>query len=533
VNGQVVRGIDQRIAGLPPEKLALLLERLGKARPAPPRQPGPSPIQPRRRATSDRPLSFAQERLWFVHQLAPDSGDYNAPVALRLRGEVDCRVFEQSLREVLRRHEVLRASFRTVDGRPVQTVEEMLDWAPARVDLRGVALHAREAEAERLARSEARQPFDLSRAPLLRVCWLDLAEGERILLLSLHHIVCDGWSLGILAGQLVELYQAIRARRPSQQPEPLLQYADYAQWHRQQLLGERFAQLLGYWRRQLRSAPARIELRGALPEGNGRVSRGADEPFSLPGEASVALRLLGGQERATPFMVLAALFSALLYVESGQEDLCLGANVAQRGELEMEGLIGFFVNQVVLRVRLRAASSFRELLRQVRDVTEEAYDHQDLPFERLVEALCPERSASRNPLFQVKVEFKDELPPLRLPGLDISSLDLVPTPLRCDLALTGAGSAGEFACTLSYDTGRFRAETVKEMAATLVRIAGIAAAAPDIAVRELAQQVCREADRQRSSQRERLDRMDAARLKSTRRKSVRFDHQGEINDRSD
>jgi hypothetical protein len=513
-------GIDQRIAELPPGKLALLLERLRQARPAAPPAP---PIRARRRAGSERLLSYAQERLWFVEQLSPGGSDYNVPAALRLRGTVHRAAFDQALGELLRRHEVLRTSFRAVDGRPVATVARHVDWAPRRIDLSGLPGPAAEAEAERLARRGAARPFDLARPPLLRVCWVDLAPSDQLLLLTLHHIVCDGWSLGVLAGELAELYRAFLAGRSSPLPEPAAQYTDYAEWQREQLQGERMEECLRYWRRQLRDAPAEIALRGAAAAGTGQARRAADEPLAIGGAAAAALRALRRDERATPFMVLTALFSALLYAESGQEDLSIGANAAHRGDLEREGLVGFFVNQVVLRVRLRPAGSFRELLREVRTVIEEAHAHQDLPFERLVEALCPERSACRAPLFQVKVEFKEDAAPLDWHGLDASGFEVAATPLRCDLLLTAAETAGEIAGTLTYDTGRFHAEAMRLAAANLVRIAGLAAAEPDASVLDVSRRAWREAETQRAVERARLDRLAAVTLPGARRKRVAFE----------
>ncbi|HSS51034.1 MAG TPA: condensation domain-containing protein [Thermoanaerobaculia bacterium] len=514
-----MKGIDQRIAELPPGKLALLLERLEKA--AAPEAPDPSPVRPRRRDDRFRPLSFAQTRLWFLDQLAP-GGDYNVAAALRLRGRIDHRAFEQGVSEVLRRHEVLRAGFQAIDGRPVQILAEVR-LTPARVDLSGLLPADREAEAERLARSEALRPFDLAQAPLLRVCWLEKAQGDQILLFTLHHIVCDGESMGILSGELTTLYQAFQRGDPSPLAELPVQYADYADWQREQLQGEHLERVLGYWRRQLQGAPAAIDLPGVLPERPGGEHSGADELFSFSHGVSSALKILGREELTTPFTMLVALFSVLLHVESGQADLCIGANIAHRAVPEAEGLVGFFVNQLVLRIRLSGADSFRVLLRRVQGVIEEAFEHQDLPFERLVEELCPERRSSRNPLFQVKVDFQEERPTTQWPGVDASGLSAVPlpTPLRCDLLLIGTSAADEISCTLSYDRGRFRAETVKHMALALVRIAGIVVAQPEIPLREVVQRISHENEQRRSAERDRLDRIGATKLRSARRKSVR------------
>jgi len=517
-----LKGIDERIAALSPAQLALLFERLGKA----PAKAAPSaPPVPRRRDSGRRPLSFAQERLWFLDQLAPGRGDYNVAGALRLRGAVKVEVCDQALREVVRRHEVLRAGFGTVDGRPLQSVEDDPQWAAARVDLSGLAEVDREMEAERLARAEALRPFDLARAPLLRVVWLRLAPSEHILIATLHHIVCDGWSIEIITGELVEIYPAFVAGQPSALAELAIQYADYADWQRQQLGGERLDRMVEHWRRQLQGAPATIDLRGpapAIPGDLGDDGRPVgEEVFTLGGETSQALWALGQQEGATPFMVLAALFGVLLHTESGQEDLCLGANVAQRAALELEALVGFFVNQVVLRLRPRGTETFRELLRQVRGVVGEAHAQGDLPFERLVEALGRERSSGAGSLFQAKVDFLDAQAPSRLPGLELAAMDLGGPPLRCDLLLLGWGSAEEISCSLSYDRGRFGAEAAARLAAGLASIGRTVAGAPDIPLREVSARIAREEALRRSVERERLDRLGATRLRSTRRRSVR------------
>jgi len=514
-----VKGIDQRIAELPPEKLALLLERLGKAGSVRLTPPGPPPLRPRLWKDRGRPLSFSQERLWFLDQLAP-GGDYNVPAALRLRGHIDHQAFARSVNEVLRRHEVLRASFRTIDGSPVQEVLEEIRLTPARIDLSALAPSDREPEARRLARSEALRPFDLSRSPLLRVCWIDLAQDDQILLFTLHHIVCDGWSAGILTGELIALYQAFQAEGASPLPDLQVQYADYAEWQRELLQGERLERVQEYWCRQLQGAPAGIHLPGTVSEASARDHRGADESFTLSRTISAALKALGREEGTTPFTVLVTLLGALLHTESGQEDLCIGANAAHRGVPEAEGLVGFFVNQVVLRVRLTGSDSFRDLLRRVRAVAEDAFEHQELPFEKLVEALCPERRSSRNPLFQVKVDYQEERSPLRWQGVEVSELSVVPTPLRCDLLLIGGSTDDQIDCILSYDTGRFRPETVKHMVWVLIRIADIVSFEPDISLGELMRRISQEGERRRVAERERLDRIGVTKLRSARRKSA-------------
>ncbi len=517
-----MKEIDQRIAELPPEKLALLLERLGEARPSGPRPRAAAQLRARRRDGNERPLSFAQERLWFLDQLAPGSSAYNVPSALRLEGKISRVALEQAILEVVRRHEILRASFRSVDGRPVLTVAEQATLIASRVDLTGLRELSCEAEVRRLAHLEAARPFDLRCAPLLRVCWLDLAASEQALLVTLHHIVCDGWSAEIFISELVQIYQALLAAAPSPLPELAVQYADYADWQRAELEGKKSEETLNYWRRQLAGASPTIDLPAALPETEGRERRSIDRQAVIDQRSTAALRALGDDERATQFMVLTALFTTLLHGESGQEDLCLGANAADRGDFELEGLIGFFVNEVVLRVQVSPEDSFRDLLRQVRDVTQEAHAHQDLPIERLVEVLCPERGAEHNPLFRVKVDFQNPPEPRRLPGVEVSVLETFDTPLRCDLLLIGESSGAEIICTLSYDQSRFRAETAKALTTRLVLIAEIAARKPDLSLSELGLRVSQELARRRAGERKRLDQIGRSTLTAARRKRVQL-----------
>jgi hypothetical protein len=510
-----LKGIDQRIAELPAEKLSLLLERLGQARSSEAEVPA---IRPRRRGTDTRPLSFAQERLWFLDQLEPASSDYNVSLALRLRGALGVHALMQALDEVLRRHEILRVSFQAVEGRPVAIVAEGLRCVHAQIDLGG--LRDRDAEVRWLVRSEALRPFDLGRGPLLRVRWLRGAGEDTVLLLSLHHIVCDGWSMRILVEEIAALYDAYMAGRPSPLAEPAFQYADFAEWQREYLQGPRLEALLRYWERQLGDAPRDLELHQAAA---GEPREAASEPFELNrGDASTLL-ILGREEGATPFMVLAAIFGAVLHLWSGQEDLCIGANAANRGQLEAERLIGFFINQVVLRIRPRRGDSFRELLRQVRHVTSEAYAHQDLPFERVVDALGGDRDRNRMPLFQAKIEFQNIDPPAsQIPGLRLEELEIGAVPLRCDLSLTAAGSAEGIAGALSYDTSRLAAETVREMAWTLSRTAELVAADPDLPLAELVARISGDREQRSAAESERLARRGAVRLKSVRRKDVQL-----------
>jgi hypothetical protein len=518
-----VKKIDQRIADLPAEKLALLLERLGALEDGAPPEVEAPPIRPRR-SQGLRPLSFSQERLWFLAQLEPGSSDYNVPVALRLRGTLAATAFVQALDELLRRHEVLRVSFQSKEGRPEQHVASSLHCAHPRVDLQSLPHAVRETEIRRLARSEAARPFDLRQAPLLRVRWLRCGEDEAVLLLTLHHIVCDGWSLHLLVEELMAVYGAFVTGSQSPLPEPRFQYGDFAEWQRERLRGPKLEELLRYWERQLSDAPRELALRRSDAVSRDAAGAAAEETIVLSREVTERLSALGQQEGATRFMVLVALYGALLHAWSGQEDLCIGANAADRGQIEAEHLVGFFVNQVVLRVRPRRRDTFREFLLQARHVVAEAYAHQELPFEKLVEALGREGGRGDSPLFQAKLEHKeaDDTPPLRIPGLQISELEPQAVLLRCDLLLTAASSADGVACTMSFDPSRMAPALIREMALDLSNLAERIAEDPDARIDALAADLSRAREQRRGVQRDELELLRAAKLRSTRRRGVQL-----------
>jgi amino acid adenylation domain-containing protein len=346
------------------------------------------------------PLSFAQERLWFLDQLQPGSSAYNVPLANRLAGQIDIRALELSLNEIIRRHEALRTRFQVKDGKPIQVISPSLSIEVRVEDLTQLSAGERENEASKIAQQEAQEPFDLSSGPLVRARLLKLSATEHVLLLTLHHIISDGWSLGVLFKELAVLYEAYLMGKPSPLEELPIQYADYAQWQREYLRGDVLEKQVEYWRRQLETAAVL-----GLPTDKARPLiqsyRGQLQGFEVSKEVSAALRQLSQQEGTTMFMTLLAVFKVLLYRYSGQEDIVVGTPIAGRNRAELEGLIGFFVNTLVLRTEVEGGASFRELLRRVREVTLGAYGHQDLPFEKLVEEIHPQRDMSRNPLFQV------------------------------------------------------------------------------------------------------------------------------------
>ena len=442
------------------------------------------PLLPRPRESGGRmPLSFAQERLWFLAQLEPGSAAYNLPGAVRIAGELEPAVLARALAEIVRRHEALRTRFATWEGEPVQTVAAAAAVPLPQVDLRGLAEPAREEEVRRLARDEARRPFalgDPGAGPLLRATLLRLAAADWICLLTQHHIASDAWSAGLLGAELPALYGAFLAGAPSPLAEPPLQYGDYAVWQRRWLTGEALAGELAWWRRHLEGAPAVLELPTDHPRPAVASPLGAREPLTfLPGPRR-QVEALGRSAGATLFMTMLAGFALLLSRTADQPELLIGSPVAGRSRRELEGVIGFFVNTLALRVSLAGESaggpSFRELLGRVREETLAALSHQELPFERLVEELAPERSLDRNPLFQVMLAVQEEAPELAAPGLAFRRVELEGGTAKFDLSLE-IGPEGEvLRGAIEYRRDLFEAATVRRLAGHLAALLAAAAA---------------------------------------------------------
>ncbi|HYG63624.1 MAG TPA: amino acid adenylation domain-containing protein, partial [Thermoanaerobaculia bacterium] len=387
------------------------------------------PIRPVPRGDgTDLPLSFTQERFWFLDQLEPGSPLYTMAGVLRLTGLPDVPALERAFNEIVRRHEALRTTFEGREGKPFQRVHARL-WVPLPLmDLRSLAAGSRDAEVQRVIKDEERQPFDLSTGPLLRLGLLRLEESSWILLFTLHHIVSDAWSSGLLIRELATLYGAFSRGLPPERPvlpELPVQYADFAVWQREWLAGEVLAEQVGYWTRALEGAPTLVELPSDRPRLPGRSLRSAVRRLDLPDELATGLQALSRRGGATLFMTLLAGFDALLFRHTGQADLLVGTPIANRNRGEIEGLIGCFINTLVLRGRMDDGTlSFSELLERVKSTTLEAYVHQDLPLEKVVEALQVERTATHNPLFQVMFALQNApLGELALPGLTLTPVE--------------------------------------------------------------------------------------------------------------
>jgi amino acid adenylation domain-containing protein len=417
------------------------------------------------------PLSFAQQRLWFLDQLEPNSSLYNIPAAVRLKGQLDLYALGQSFTEIVNRHESLRTRFGVVEGVPVQVIDEAGSFMLQVTDLSDWGEAEREAEAGRVATAETQAPFDLTTGPLFRASVLRLGAEDHVLLCTMHHVISDGWSMGVFINELTTLYTAYAAGQPSPLPELTLQYADFAHWQRGWLAGDVLEGQLGYWKKQLAGAPAALELPLDHPRPAVQTFRGAPEPLSFSAELTAALKELSRREGVTLFMTMLAAWQTLLARYSGQEDVVVGTPIAGRNRAEMEPLIGFFVNTLVLRTNLSGDPRFIELLRRVREVALGAYAHQDVPFEKLVEELQPERDLSRSPLFQTMMMLQNvPQEAMQLPGLELSPMvgegGTTKYELTLELVETSTGLIG----ALRYNVDLFRAETINRMLGQFERL---------------------------------------------------------------
>ena len=410
------------------------------------------------------PLSFAQERLWFLDKLDPGNPFYNVPSAVRVNGRLSIAALEQSLNEIVRRHEVLRTRIGLSDGLPVQVIDSWQKLTLAVTDLSGVPSTEREDAARRLAMEEAGRPFDLTSGPLIRAFLVKMAEDDHILIMNTHHIASDRWSAIVLMGELSALYQAFLANKPSPLPELAIQYADWAVWQRDFLTGEQLERQLAYWKHQMEGAPPVIELPTDRPRPAVQTFRGANLSVTVPAATLTRLQEFSRGEDVTVFMTLLAAFSVLLHRYTQQEDIVVGSPIAGRNHSETEKLIGFFVNTLVLRASLAGNPTFRKLLDRVRETAIGAYAHQDIPFEKLVEELKPERDTSRNPLFQVMLILQN------VPGDGWKLADTVASPYpvssetaKFDLTLIAVESPDGLRTTLKYNTDLFDEATIQRM----------------------------------------------------------------------
>ena len=473
--------VTERLARLSPAKRALLEERL--------RQKGLASSAaraiPLRTSRKFAPLSFAQERIWFFNQLEPESPAYNESRAVRLTGRLDVASLEKALNGIVERHEVLRTTIVSHEGKPTQQVAEhrLVDFP--KIDLRDRPAQEREAEAQRLLHAAVRSPFDLSRDLMLRILLLRLSDEQHLFVVVRHHIASDGWSSEIFWRELNAFYRAFNSGGSLYLPELLFQYADYAAWQRERGRGRIFESQLSYWRKQLDDLAA-LQLPADRPRLGTQSFRGAKQKWTLRPDLTQALKALSRREGATLFMTLLAAFQTLLHRYTGQGDIAVGSPVAGRNQVELEGLIGVFVNTLVFRTVFSDNPTFKELLRRARSVCVDAYSRQDLPFGKLVEELQPQRNLNYNPLFQVTFQLNTgPRTLLQLPGIEIEDMEVESGISKFDLSLTLTDRGEDLAGWLEYSTDLFEPTTVARMLSHFqVLLEGIVAD-PDRRISEL------------------------------------------------
>ncbi|MGZ9172716.1 MAG: non-ribosomal peptide synthetase, partial [Candidatus Binatia bacterium] len=418
---------------------------------------------PRRASRELAPLSFAQQRRWFLNQLEPESPAYNEARVLRLTGYLNVEALEKSFNYIIARHEVLRTTIVLADGNPTQRIAECRVIELPVIDLRTRNGQDRDTEVRRLINETSRRPFDLSNDLMLRVSLLRLDDNEHILALVTHHVASDDWSSGVLWRELAALYATFSSGQIPDLPELPVQYADYAAWQRQWLQGVVLDTQLSYWRKQLDKLSPLL-LPTDRPRPVVQTFRGAKQTVILTKELSRALKTLSRKEGVTLFMTLLAGVQTLLHRYTGQDDIVVGSPIAGRNRAEIEGLIGFFVNTLVLRTDASGNPMFRELLRQVRETTLEAYSHQDVPFEKLVEDLQPHRNLNQNPLFQVTFQLDDSSSQLlTLPAIDVEDIELDVGISQFDLSLSMIDNEEKIKGWLEYNTDIFNAGTIERM----------------------------------------------------------------------
>jgi len=449
---------------------------------------GGKPIPPLRRREGGSKVatpSFAQERLWFLNQLAPESPFYNVPMGVRVKGELDVEALVESLNEVVRRHEALRTTFDCEQGRPVQVIAEELRLEMPVIDVREMSEAEREQEVARITLEEGRMPFDLARGPLARTKMVRVGGEEWIVLMTMHHIISDGWSMEVLVRELGSIYSEKLSGVSAGLSELPIQYADYAVWQREWLQGEALEEQLAFWKVKLADTSP-LELPSDHPRPSIQTFKGDYVALTLSQELTERLKAFSRREGATLFMLLKAAFSTLLYRYTGRQDILIGSPIANRNRKEIECLIGFFVNSLALRTDLSGAPTFRELLKREREVALEAYDHQDLPFEKLVEGLQPERSLSRNPIFQVMFTLQNAPSEVvELPGITIAHQELHTNTSKSDLNLVIWESVEGMSGRIEYSTDLFDAATITRLAVHLQTIIECALSQPDLRISQV------------------------------------------------
>ena len=426
---------------------------------------GELPREARERLADSNPLSFSQQRLWFLDQMDPENAAYNIPAPVRLEGPLNLQALERSFNEIIRRHEVLRTTFPSFDGRPLQLIEPAYELPLNIIDLTDTPLEAREGEATRFAIEEISKPFDLTQLPLIRVLLLRLADDDHIAVVTMHHSVSDGWSVGIFIKEMASLYNRFSRGEESSLPELPIQYADFSHWQRDWLASEDFDEQLDYWKKQVAGAAPVLELPTDFARPVVQTFNGAEYNFALSTELSAAVKSLSRRKQTTEITVLMTAFIALLHRYTEQRNIVIGLPVAGRSRVELEHLIGFFVNTLIIRSDLSPEVTFGELIDRIHETALDAYAHQDLPFEKLVEHLQPERNLGTTPLFQVMfVPQNSSSEAVNLNGLKLSPHKINNRTAKFDLILCVGETDRGWSAALEYNTDLFRPQTMERMA---------------------------------------------------------------------
>ncbi len=468
------------------------------------------------------PLSFAQARLWVLEQLEPGTLAYNLLIPVGMTGQLNKEAWKQALNAIVERHEILRTTFTIQDGKPLQEIHPTLKLNVPVIDLRSLPIEQQLPEVQRLAKQEASKPFDLAKGPLLRVTLLKLEETNHVILLAYHHIISDGWSMDVLLRELTTIYDSFSREETYALPPLPVQYADFAVWQRKWLRGEVLETQLNYWKQQFKD----ISNLPSLPTDRGRPQvrsfKGTKHSFVVAKSLTEKLKKLSQREGVTFFMTMLTTFKTLLYYYSQQTDIRVGTPIANRDRPEIAGLIGFFVNSLVLRTDLSENPSFKELLQRVKKVALGAYAHQDLPFEKLVEELNPERSLGQNPLFQVWFYLQNDLlSDVEFRDLTLKVMEVDTGVCRHDLKLGLGESEGELKGNLDYSVDLFEAETIARLVKRYLDLLKLIVEQPDISLDELTATLVASDRQEQIDKGKQLQKTSFQKLKQIKRKTVR------------
>lgn len=478
-------------------------------------------LTPQPRGSCSLPLSFAQQRLWFLDQLNPGSVMYNVPAALRLKGRLDVNALERTLSEIVRRHEILRTTFDAIGGRPVLTIHPPEPVPLPLIDISEMAEAEREAQGLQLAYAEMLRPFNLAQGPLLRVTLVKLGAAEHLMLFTLHHMVSDGWAAGIMINEVGVLYEAFAKGHSSPLPELPIQYADYAYWQSRWLQGEALEAQLAYWRKELAPPLPRLNLTTDFPRPAVQTYRGAAQVLPFPKAVLIEVKRFCAREGVTLFIMLLTVFKVLLHYHTTQETILVGTPIANRDFVECEGLIGCFLNTLVLRTDLSGDPGFRELLGRVYEKVLSAHAHQHLPFEKLVDEIQPERNLHENPLFQVCFTLENAAPrPPKLTDLDVSFLELESPTVQFDLVMHVVESEQELLTALQYSTDLLKATTIRRMLSHYEVLLRHILAEPDVRLSRLKAALAEVDSQQRDVKQREVREAGLQKLKRVRRKAI-------------